>query len=156
MPMRKKTNPKGLVSCWIWIIWLGFSPDPGWLLWQLSENISSDLCCGKWAIRMLHYTGRVTVMMSGWSYIAHPGPVPVPVVKWDCFCGVRVSVLSVMGYITPGEHRDQHTGKGRTVAVASLQLGGKWEHTPIAADHTFLQCQHCVNSAWHWVEERNV
>ena len=78
--------------------------------------------------------------------------VPVPVVKWDCFCGVRVSVLSVMGYITPGEqhhepeHRDQHTGKGHTDADASLLLGGKGEHTPIAADHTFLQCQQCVNS----------
>ena len=56
--------------------------------------------------------------------------VPVPVVKWDCFCGVRVSVFSVMGYITPGErhhepeHRDQDTGNTET--DASLLLEGKW------------------------------
>ena len=98
-------------------------------------------------------------MMPGWSYIARPGhnpPLPGPEVKLDCFCGGRVSVLSVMGYITPGEHIMTWPETWNTEAECII-TGGEGVRTPFlgSADQIFLQRQHRVNSGWHWVE-RNV
>ena len=67
--------------------------------------------------------------------------VPVPaVVKWDCFCGVRVSVFSVMGYITPGEtswggaQRSRH-GEHRDRCIITACRKVVREDTLIAGDH---------------------
>ena len=63
------------------VYWINYAPDIlkiCYILWQLSENIPSDLCCGKWAIRMLHYPGSVSRWWCRDEVISPARDLPLP------------------------------------------------------------------------------